>query len=73
MGCMARVQGDVVLQVGIIQAGSVARVRVISGHPMLQQAAMDAVRQWRYRPLQLKDQATEVEAEITLTFKLGGS
>jgi len=70
MARMARVEGAVVLQAVIGTTGGVASVRAISGHPMLQQAAMDAVRQWRYRPYLVNGQPVEVETQVTVNFKL---
>jgi len=46
----ARIQGAVLLQAVIGKQGNIENLRVMSGHPMLVQAALDAVRQWRYRP-----------------------
>src|SRR5271167_2224384 len=46
----ARVQGTVVLQAVIDKDGSIKDLTVTSGHPMLVQAALDAVKQWRYKP-----------------------
>src|SRR5450759_3788905 len=46
----ARVQGTVVLQAVIGKDGTIQDLSVISGHPMLIQAALDAVKQWRYKP-----------------------
>ena len=46
----ARVQGTVVLQAVIDKDGSIKDLTVTSGHPMLIQAALDAVKQWRYKP-----------------------
>jgi protein TonB len=45
-------------------------LRVTSGHPLLVDAAMDAVKQWVYRPTTLNGSAVEVVTEITVTFKL---
>ena len=46
----ARVQGLVVLRAMISRDGAIEDLQVLSGHPMLAQAAVEAVRQWRYRP-----------------------
>ena len=73
MARMARVQGPVVMQVVIDKAGAVASVRVVSGHPMLQEAARDAVQQWRYRPYLLNREPVEVETTVTVNFQLSGS
>jgi protein TonB len=57
----ARVQGTVKLQGVISTDGRIERLQVISGHPLLVQAAVDAVRQWVYRPTLLNGQPVEVE------------
>jgi periplasmic protein TonB len=69
----ARIQGTVVLQAMISKQGSIENLRVLSGHPMLVQAAMDAVRQWRYRPYILNNEPVEVETQITVNFSLAGN
>jgi len=45
---------------------------VLSGHPLLVQAALDAVKQWRYQPTLLNNEPVEVDTTITVTFVLGG-
>jgi protein TonB len=72
MAKMARVQGAVVLQALISKQGTIENLRVVSGHPMLVQAAMDAVRQWRYRPYLLNGEPVEVDTQITVIFNLTG-
>lgn len=67
----ARVQGTVVLQATISGAGLISNLRVISGPPLLQQAAVDAVRSWRYKPYLLNGQPVEVETTINVVFNLG--
>ncbi|MGH9670005.1 MAG: energy transducer TonB, partial [Terriglobales bacterium] len=64
------VQGTVMLHVVIGTSGAVESIRVISGHPLLIQAAVDAARQWRYRPYLLNGQPVEVETQVTVSFKL---
>ena len=68
----ARIQGAVVLQAIIGKDGSIEKLRLIGGHPMLSPAAIEAVRQWRYRPYTLNGEPVEVETEITVNFVLGG-
>jgi protein TonB len=68
----ARVQGPVVLNALISRGGTIENLRLISGHPMLVQAAIEAVRQWRYRPYLLNGEPVEVETQITVNFTLGG-
>ena len=67
----ARIQGDVRLQAVITPEGTIAQLTVISGHPLLAPAALDAVRQWRFRPYLLNGQAVPVETTITVNFRLG--
>jgi periplasmic protein TonB len=68
----ARIQGTVVLRAVIDRDGVIQNLQMISGHPLLVQAAMNAVRQWRYRPFYLNDQAVEVETEVRVNFSLSG-
>jgi len=68
----ARVQGPVVLRAMISRDGAIENLQVLSGHPMLVQAAVDAVRQWRYRPYVLNGEPVEVETQVTVNFILGG-
>lgn len=70
---MARIQGSVVLAATIGKAGTMEHVQAISGHPMLIPAALDAVRQWRYKPYILNGDAIEVETQITVNFILGAN
>lgn len=67
----AHVQGSVVLFAMISTAGVIENLRVVRGHPLLVGAAIDAVRQWRYRPYILNGEPIEVETEITVNFVLG--
>jgi periplasmic protein TonB len=68
---VARIQGIVVLQATISTAGLIQNLRVISGPAMLQQAALDAVRSWRYKPYLLNGEPVEVETTINVVFSLG--
>jgi periplasmic protein TonB len=67
----ARIQGVVVLQATVSTSGLIKNLRVMSGPPMLQQAAMDAVRSWRYKPYLLNGNPVEVETTISVVFNLG--
>jgi protein TonB len=69
----AHIQGTVLLQAAISKLGTIERLRVISGHPMLAGAAIDAVSQWRYRPYVLNNEPVEVETQITVNFSLAGN
>jgi len=66
----ARIEGAVVLLAVIGKDGSVEDVRVESGFPILAQAAIDAVKQWRYRPYLLNGEPVEVDSRITINFTL---
>lgn len=66
----ARIQGTVVISAIIGKDGSVQSMRLISGHPMLAPAAMDAVKQWKYRPYTLNGNPVEVNTQITVNFVL---
>ena len=68
----ARVSGTVVIQAMISKTGSIENLKVISGPAMLQSAAMDAVRTWRYRPYLLNNEPVEVETTVNVIFTLGG-
>ena len=66
----SRIQGVVVLQAEISPAGDVADLKLISGDPALAPAAMDAVKQWKYRPYLLNGKAVAVETQVTVSFTL---
>ena len=66
----ARIEGAVVLLAVIGKDGSVQDVRVESGLPILAQAAIDAVKKWRYRPYLLNGEPVEVDSRITINFTL---
>jgi TonB family protein len=66
----ARVQGTVKMHVVLAQDGSVKAIEIVSGDPLLQQAAMDAVKQWRYKPFLLNGQPVEVDTEVDVIFEL---
>jgi protein TonB len=68
----ARIQGSVLLQAEISKDGTIQNLRLISGHPMLAPAAIEAVKQWRYRPYILNGEPVEVETQITVNFTLSG-
>jgi protein TonB len=68
----ARIQGNVVLQAEISKDGTIENLRLISGHPMLAPSAIEAVKQWRYKPYFLNGEPVEVETQITVIFSLSG-
>jgi protein TonB len=71
LAIQARIRGNVVLHAIIGRDGRVSELQVLSGHPLLVSAAVEAVRQWRYSPTLLNGQAVEVETTITVSFVLG--
>lgn len=73
MARTARIQGPVELRAIISKEGTIENLRVVSGHPMLAQAALDAVRQWRYRPYILNGAPVEVETEVIVKFVLSAN
>jgi len=68
----ARIQGSVLLQAEISKDGTIENLRLISGHPMLAPAAIEAVKQWKYKPYILNGEPVEVETQITVNFTLSG-
>ncbi|MBZ5656207.1 MAG: energy transducer TonB [Acidobacteriia bacterium] len=66
----AHIQGVVVLTAVIDKDGNIQNLQVVSGHPMLAPAAIEAVKQWRYKPFLLSGQPFEVETTVTVTFSL---
>src|SRR5437764_3422457 len=68
----ARVQGSVVLAAVIGKDGSIQNLHVLSGHPLLTQAALEAVKQWRYKPYILNGEPVEVDTQGTANITLSG-
>jgi periplasmic protein TonB len=68
----ARVQGTVILQAVIGKDGAIQNLHVVSGHPLLQGAAMDAVKQWRYKPYILNGEPVVVDTQVEVHFTLAG-
>ena len=66
----ARVQGTVTLRAIISTQGTIESLQVIDGHAMLVSAAVDAVKQWRYKPYMLSGQPVEVETTVFVNFHL---
>jgi protein TonB len=66
----ARIQGEVVLHAVIDKEGKISEVQVLSGDDMLAQSALEAVRQWRYKPMLVDGVPKEVDTTITVTFSL---
>ena len=68
---LARVQGLVVVECTIDPSGRVVDARIITGHPLLQGAALDAVRQWRYTATRLNGVPVAVLMTVSVNFTLG--
>ena len=66
----ARIQGVVRLEAIISKNGTIDQLRVVQGHPLLVQSALDAVRQWRYQPTFLNNEPVEVSTTIDVNFTL---
>jgi protein TonB len=68
----ARIAGTVVLQAEISKTGDIQNLHLISGHPMLAPAAIEAVKQWKYKPYLLNGEPVEVETTVQVNFTLSG-
>lgn len=68
----ARIQGTVVLHAVISKDGSIENLQLVSGHPMLAPAAIEAVKQWKYKPYLLNGEPVEVDTEVQVNFTLSG-
>jgi|GEM_PF-5281290 len=68
----AAVQGAVLLKVRVDEKGLPQQIEVLKGHPLLKDAAVDAVRQWRWQPMQIKGKAQSFYATLTVRFILDG-
>src|SRR5262249_49573407 len=70
LAAQARIQGQVLLKAIISKDGDIKELELVSGHPMLAPAALEAVTQWHYRPFLLNGEPVEVETSITVNFQL---
>lgn len=68
---IARVEGPVKIKAIISREGIIQQAEVLTGSPLLTGAALDAIRQWRYKPYILNGEPVEVETQITVNFVLG--
>ena len=68
----ARIQGTVILQALISKDGNIENLQLISGHPMLAPSAIEAVKQWKYKPYLLNGEPVEVETQVQVNFTLAG-
>jgi TonB family protein len=69
---LARIQGQVVLKAVIDKDGNVESLELVSGHPLLAPAAIEAVKQWKYKPYLLNGTPVKVETQILVNFMLSG-
>jgi TonB family protein len=69
----AHISGTVVLHAVIAKDGTIEQLEYVSGPPLLMHSAMDAVRQWRYRPVILNGEVVEVDTTISVVYPLGSS
>lgn len=69
---IARIQGSVVLKALIDKDGSIEDLTLVSGHPMLAPAAIEAVKQWKYKPYLLNGRPVKVDTQIVVNFQLSG-
>lgn len=65
-----RLSGNVVVDTILDENGNVTNMKILSGPPLLYQAALDALSKWRYQPTYLNDQPVSVELIVTITFQL---
>src|SRR5260221_2954846 len=70
MARIAHIHGDVLVSAIINKHGTVENLRPISGHPILIQAALDAVKQWKYTPFTTNGEPVEVETVVKVTFRM---
>lgn len=63
-------QGTVVIEAVLDESGNVVEMKIVSGPPLLVQAALDAVKQWKYEPTYLNDQPVAVQMNVSVTFTL---
>jgi protein TonB len=68
----ARIQGVVILQAQISKDGTIQNLQLVSGHPMLAPAAIEAVKQWKYKPYLLNGEPVEVDTQVQVNFTLAG-
>jgi TonB family protein len=67
---IAHIEGDVLIQCLISKEGMIVKARVLSGDNLLAQAALDAIKQWRYTPYLLNGKPVELETTLTIKFHL---
>ena len=70
MAKIAHVVGDVLLKVIIDKKGNVEKVTAVSGHPILIQSSIDAVKQWKYEPFKVGGGPVVVQTTVTVKYRL---
>jgi periplasmic protein TonB len=70
LALQTHIAGTVIIEAVLDEFGNVVEMKVVSGHPLLLQAALDAVRQWKYEPTYLNDLPVAVQMNISVTFTL---
>jgi protein TonB len=70
MAKLAKIHGDVILSVDVDEEGNISDCKYVSGPPMLKDAAINAVKQWKYSPTLLNGEPVPVIATVTVSFKL---
>ncbi len=68
----ARIQGHVIMKAVITKKGDVDQLELVSGHPMLVDAAMEAVKKWKYKPYLVKGKPVRIKTTIDVNFSLSG-
>lgn len=67
---MAHVSGDVQIEAVLDEQGDVTEMKIVSGPPLLYQAALEALAKWRFEPTYLNDQPVSVQLIVTVSFRL---
>jgi TonB family protein len=67
---ISHITGDVVLHVLIDREGNIAELTLVSGHPLLAESAINAVKQWKYKPYLLNGKPVEVDTMITVKYQM---
>ena len=65
-----RIEGAVELSATVSKNGDISTVKVLSGDPQLARAAVEAVKQWKYKPYLLNGEPVEIQTQVTVKFKL---
>jgi len=71
LALQTHMQGVVMIDAVLDEKGNVQDMKIVSGPPLLYQAALNALGRWKYEPTYLNDQPVAVELVVTITFQLG--